>query len=63
MISPKLIADLITLVRGVMGVFLAWLGFSYGRESLPEAILVMVLCWTGDMLDGGIARLNKPPTA
>lgn len=61
MISPKVIADLITLVRGFMGVFLAWLGFSYGRESLPEAILVMVLCWTGDMLDGGIARLNKPP--
>jgi hypothetical protein len=61
MINPKSIADFITLVRGLMGVFLAWLGISYGSSSLPQAILVMMLCWTGDMLDGGIARLNKPP--
>ena len=61
MISPKGIADFITLVRCLMGVFLAWLGFNYGSTSLPQAILVMMLCWTGDMLDGKIAPLNKPP--
>jgi hypothetical protein len=61
MIGPKVIADLITLVRGSMGVFLAWLGYIHGSDSLPQAILVMMLCWTGDMLDGGIARMNKPP--
>lgn len=61
MISPKGIADLITFVRGIMGVFLAWLGFIHGIGSLPQAVLVMLLCWTGDILDGGIARLNRPP--
>jgi hypothetical protein len=61
MIDPKGIADFITLVRGLLGMFLAWLGFTYGSDSLPEAILVMMLCWTGDMLDGGLARMNQPP--
>jgi len=60
MFSPKGIADFITLIRGVLGFFLAWLGFIHGADSLPQAILVMLLCWTGDLLDGGIARLNRP---
>lgn len=61
MMGPKLVADLITLVRGLMGVFLAWLGFIHGAQTLPQAIIVMLLCWTGDIFDGGIARLNRPP--
>jgi hypothetical protein len=60
MISPKGIADLITLIRALLGIFLVWLGFMYGSESLPQAVLVMLLCWTGDLFDGGIARLNRP---
>jgi hypothetical protein len=61
MVDPKGIADFITLVRGLLGIFLAWLGFIQGPDSMPQAILVMLLCWTGDLLDGGIARLNRPP--
>ncbi len=61
MLNPKGIADLITLIRVLMGVFLAWLGFNRGPESLPQAIVVMTLCWAGDFLDGKIARLSQPP--
>jgi hypothetical protein len=60
MLNPKGIADFITLVRGLLGLFLAWLGFIYGADSMPQAILVMLLCWTGDLFDGRIARLNHP---
>ena len=27
---------------------------------MPQAIFVMLLCWTGDLFDGRIARLNRP---
>jgi hypothetical protein len=61
MFGPKDIADVLTLIRGLLGIFLAWLGFMHGADSLPQAVLVMLLCWTGDLLDGGIARLSRPP--
>lgn len=61
MLNPKRIADLITFVRGLMAFLLAWLGFIRGADALPLAIIVMLFCWTGDLLDGGIARLNRPP--
>jgi hypothetical protein len=44
----------------MMAFLLAWLGFTHGVEALPLVILVMLFCWTGDYVDGGIARLNQP---
>jgi hypothetical protein len=61
MVSPKGIADLITLIRGLMAFLLAWLGFTRGSDSLHLAVILMLICWTGDLVDGGIARLNRPP--
>ena len=60
MFSPKGIADLITLIRASLGLFLVWLGFSRGPDSLPQSIFVMLLCWAGDFLDGKLARMNRP---
>ena len=59
MLDAKFIADLITATRGLLGLFLIWLGLSKGEESLPLAIFIAILCWTGDFVDGSIARLDR----
>lgn len=56
------LADFLTLSRiGAAGV-LAWLGLAHGRSALPAAVLVIVLAWTTDQLDGWAARRSRAPT-
>jgi hypothetical protein len=54
--AAKQIADLITLARGLIAVALAWLGLARPAGSLPLAVCLMIADWTGDYLDGQVAR-------
>lgn len=59
MLVAKQVADLITYLRAVLGFYLAWLGFSQGDEGLPLAVWIMIADWSGDSLDGPIARRSR----
>lgn len=55
-VSPKLVADVVTGSRavvalGVLGA--AWYG---APSTLPWVVGIVVLAWTGDMVDGWLAR-------
>jgi phosphatidylglycerophosphate synthase len=56
------IADLLTLSRVVAAGILLWLGTTGGAAALPVAVLVTVLGWTTDQLDGWVARRSATPT-
>jgi phosphatidylglycerophosphate synthase len=55
----KLLADAITLSRGLLGLILVWLGLGLGAAGLTSAVLVLLLCWISDFVDGRVARLNR----
>lgn len=55
------IADLLTFSRLIAAAILVWLGLG-GPETLSTAILVAVLAWFTDQLDGWAARRATTPT-
>lgn len=57
--DAKTVADLITLGRVAIAVGLAWLGLSHDPATLPWAVLLLLLDWTGDILDGAVARRSR----
>lgn len=59
MLSAKQLADFITLLRAILGFSLVWIGITGGAESLQKAVLIMIAAWTGDAIDGKIARRSK----
>ena len=59
MLVAKQVADLLTMTRALLALFLAWLGFSQGATALPLAVWTMIIDWTGDSLDGAIARRSR----
>lgn len=59
MFNAKQIADFVTLFRGLLGFGLVWLGLTQGAGGLQNAIFIMILAWTGDAIDGKIARRSK----
>lgn len=61
MLDAKVIADFITASRGLLGIVMIWLGLTQGVSALPTIILLMIVCWTGDFVDGGIAHLSRRP--
>jgi phosphatidylglycerophosphate synthase len=54
-------ADLLTFSRLIAAGILLWLGLQ-GPQTLQWAILVAVLAWTTDQLDGWAARRASTPT-
>jgi phosphatidylglycerophosphate synthase len=54
-------ADLLTFSRLIAAGIMLWLGLQ-GPQTLPWAILVAVLAWTTDQLDGWAARRASTPT-
>lgn len=52
----KFFADLLTLSRVFLSLGLAILGITLGAEGLPLAILIVIICWITDLLDGPLAR-------
>lgn len=59
MLVAKQVADLITMARALLAIFLAWLGFTQGAVGLPLAVWTMIIDWTGDAIDGPIARRSR----
>jgi len=56
MLNAKQVADIVTLLRGLLGFGLVWLGLTEGSEGINKAVFIMFLTWTGDAIDGKIAR-------
>jgi hypothetical protein len=61
MLDAKVVADLITATRGLLGFVIIWLGLTQGEGALPTVVLIMLLDWTGDFVDGGIAHRSRRP--
>jgi len=58
----KRIPDVLTFSRGVIACAVFTLGF-VGRAALEAVIVLTIIGWTTDILDGRIARrIKKPPT-
>jgi cardiolipin synthase len=56
MVSTKTVADLLTALRFGLAWLILWLGMSAGAEALPAAMMVLILAWITDLLDGPLAR-------
>jgi phosphatidylglycerophosphate synthase len=59
MIVAKQVADVLTLLRVILALFLAWLGFTQGDIAVPLAAWLLVASWTSDSLDGPLARRSR----
>ena len=59
MIVAKQVADLITSARVLIAVCLVGLGIVQRAAGLPLAAWMMIVDWTGDMVDGRIARRSR----
>lgn len=51
-------ADLLTTIRLLCALLLAWLGFSLGSSALTPATFLLLTCWVTDFFDGNTARRN-----
>lgn len=56
MILTKTIADTLTSIRFLLGLYLIWLGFRGGPEAVTLAALSLLAAWISDVLDGPLAR-------
>jgi hypothetical protein len=61
MLDAKMVADLITATRGILGLVMIWLGLTQGEGALPMVVLIMLLDWTGDFVDGTLAKRSRHP--
>ncbi len=61
MFDAKWFADLITVARSLLGATMIWLGLTRNADALPAVIPIMILCWTGDFVDGGLAHRSRHP--
>ena len=61
MFDAKLVADFITAARGMLGFVMIWLGLTQDADALPIVVTLMLLDWTGDFVDGTIARRSRHP--
>jgi hypothetical protein len=59
MFDPKHVADLVTFARAILAFGLVWLGCSQGADGLKLAVYLMLVDWTGDVLDGALARRSE----
>lgn len=59
MLSAKKVADFITILRAFLGFSLVWLGVTEGTDNLQKGVLIMIAAWTGDIIDGKIARRSR----
>ena len=57
----KQVADLLTIIRTLLAILLLWLGLKQGSAGLSAAVLVLILAWTSDILDGPLARRSQAP--
>ncbi len=60
-LDAKTVADLITLARVAIAAGFVWLGLAGDPGTLPWAVLLLLLDWTGDILDGAVAQRSRVP--
>lgn len=58
--NPKKLADAITGARALLALLLVWIGWTRGADALTWATWILLVNWTGDAIDGPIAR--RSPT-
>lgn len=58
--NNKQLADFITGVRLLLTGGYLWLGLARGAAGLPLAGWLLLANWTGDSVDGAIARRSRP---
>jgi len=61
MFDAKTFADFITATRGLLGLAMVWLGLTQGEAALTIVAALLLLDWTGDFVDGGIAKRSRHP--
>ncbi len=54
--QAKTVADILTGARLLLAIFIFLLGLFVGREALGTVMMVQLLAWTTDVLDGSFAR-------
>lgn len=59
MLVAKQVADIVTLSRGLLTLVLIWLGVTQREAALPLICWVMIADWTGDLVDGPMARRSQ----
>ncbi len=52
----KTVADILTATRLLLATFILLLGLFVGQEALGTVMMVQLLAWTTDILDGPMAR-------
>ncbi len=61
MLAAKRLADAVTWGRALIGGWLVLLGWTQGASALPQGVVLMLLDWTADSIDGPLARLGPQP--
>jgi cardiolipin synthase len=56
MVGIKTIADTLTSIRFLLGLYLIWLGVRGGPEAVAVSALTLLVAWVTDALDGPLAR-------
>jgi hypothetical protein len=59
LVVAKQVADLLTFTRGLLLLIFPWLAKTGGQESLSLAAMLLIANWTGDILDGALARRSR----
>lgn len=54
--QPRYLADLLTLSRVSLSLSLIFLGTQSSPQILPQVVLIVLLSWFTDLIDGPIAR-------
>jgi phosphatidylglycerophosphate synthase len=55
----KQVADFITFCRSLLIIVFPWLALTQGERSLPWAAVLLAADWTGDSIDGTLARRSR----
>jgi cardiolipin synthase len=58
-VVAKQVADLVTITRGLLVFVFPWLGLVQGKSALTWVGLLLLVDWTGDSLDGPLARHSR----
>ena len=59
MISAKQVADILTWMRTLLALALPVLGITKGAKGLQLAVILLIINWTVDSLDGVLARRSS----
>ena len=62
MVGTKILADALTGLRFLLGLYLMWLGWQKGPQAIVPATLTLLIAWTSDALDGPLARRDQRGT-